>query len=66
MTRTETKGRKCDGKRRHNSQARALAAVAWHITTKGAAPGALTTYACEFCGCWHVGHRPRKERRRRK
>ncbi|MEV0993442.1 hypothetical protein [Nonomuraea sp. NPDC050202] len=64
MTRTETKGRKCDGKRRHNSKARALAAVAWHVA-RGAAPGALTAYACEFCDGWHVGHRPTKGRRRR-
>lgn len=64
MTRTETKGRKCDGKRRHTTEARALAAIDWHVA-RGAVADSLNAYPCEFCGGWHVGHRSLRSGRRR-
>jgi hypothetical protein len=54
---TETKGRKCDGKRGYSTREIALAVVK-RLVEQGAARGALRAYACEFCGCHHVGHRP--------
>jgi hypothetical protein len=61
---TETKGRKCDGKRRHSTRARALAAIR-ELVSRGAAPGALKAYACQYCSSWHVGHRSPRQRRGR-
>ncbi|MEV0149077.1 MULTISPECIES: hypothetical protein [unclassified Nonomuraea] len=54
---TETKGRKCAGKRRYRTRERALAAVA-ELVARGAAQDWLTAYACSHCGYHHVGHRP--------
>ncbi|YCK35153.1 hypothetical protein ACNF49_14020 [Actinomadura sp. ATCC 39365] len=62
---TETKGRKCDGKRRYDTLKQALAAIA-RLVAQGAYRARLNAYVCEFCGGHHVGHLGRKTGRRKR
>jgi hypothetical protein len=64
VTHTQTKGRKCSGKRRYATEPKALAVVRRRIS-QGAAPDTLDAYPCEFCDGYHVGHRPPQKGRRR-
>ena len=44
--------KQCAGKVRHETQRFAiLALMAWHCTD-------MHPHKCQFCGGWHVGHRP--------
>ncbi|GAA3550594.1 hypothetical protein GCM10022419_033560 [Nonomuraea rosea] len=54
---TETKGRKCDGKRRYSHLEQATRVRA-RLILQGAHPAWLRAYACEHCDGFHVGHRP--------
>lgn len=53
---TATKGRSCQGKRRHPSQAKALAHLR-DLLSKGGVR--LNAYECRHCGGFHVGHLPK-------
>lgn len=55
---TETKGRKCRGKKRHGTRKEALAHLR-RLIRKGAWAAWLNVYRCEHCNQgWHVGHKP--------
>ncbi|MCT9932416.1 hypothetical protein N5079_19635 [Planotetraspora sp. A-T 1434] len=59
---TGTKGRACDGKRRHDSREAAAAALQ-RLVRKGAFKDWLTVYECPHCdGGFHVGHKPGRRR----
>jgi hypothetical protein len=53
----------CQGKRRHASAADAGDAIDSMVRAGKARVGALSPYACRFCGGWHVGHSGRWESR---
>lgn len=58
MAKTGTKGRACEGKKRHDDEAAALAHRARLIRRRGAWAPSLVAYRCPAgCGGWHVGHR---------
>ncbi|MFI6296735.1 hypothetical protein ACIBEJ_34455 [Nonomuraea sp. NPDC050790] len=59
---TSTKGRKCDGKRRHAGRQDAERARG-RLIEKGANPNWLKAYACKHCGGFHVGHVPGRRKR---
>ncbi|MGI5288054.1 hypothetical protein ACQEVF_32580 [Nonomuraea polychroma] len=62
---TETKGRKCAGKRRYRTLQQALATVE-RLVAAGAYRERLNAYPCQFCGGHHVGHLgPNTGRRKR-
>lgn len=70
MTRriTTSRGRQCDGKKRHPNKA-AAEAQKWRLIRNGAHPDALNVYRCPHCTQpgkpgWHVGHRPHDRRTR--
>lgn len=54
--------RSCDGKIRHADQREALDHIAGLNRRKGF-QGSMNAYRCDFCGGWHVGHRPREKHR---
>jgi hypothetical protein len=50
--------KKCDGKRRFEFFAQALASIRSLARTNGARhPETLRAYLCNFCKGWHIGHR---------
>ncbi|SFF11932.1 hypothetical protein SAMN05216251_108241 [Actinacidiphila alni] len=51
--RTHTRARSCDGKRRHQDRA---AALAHRASLLALGDTRVTVYACRHCGAWHVGH----------
>lgn len=54
-----TQARSCEGKRRHDTQAKAAQHLA-RLVRAGANHDRLETYRCNHCdGGWHVGHRPK-------
>jgi hypothetical protein len=55
---TATKGRACDGKNPYPSHKAATAQMWYLIRRKGAARDQLNVYQCDFCGQYHVGHKP--------
>ncbi|MEU4576637.1 hypothetical protein [Nonomuraea sp. NPDC023979] len=66
MKGTETKGRKCVGKRRHATLQQALAALE-RMVEAGTFRGGIRAYECNHCGGgFHVGHRPGRRSGRRK
>jgi hypothetical protein len=59
---TETKNRKCTGKRRHDTRRKAMSAL-YRLVRRGAFRPLLNVYACEHCAGWHLGHRPGRRKR---
>ncbi len=59
---TRTRGRACTGKVQHETKAAAEEAIWSLVHNRGAIRGRLHAYACEFCGWFHVGNKPRKRR----
>lgn len=51
------KERGCEGKTRFGTEAAAQGQVDELYRVKKAMEGTLGTYACRYCGWWHVGHR---------
>jgi hypothetical protein len=62
---TQTKGRKCTGKRRYSTLQKALKAVT-RLVAKGAHPDRLNAYPCEHCDGHHIGHTSRDTGRRKR
>jgi hypothetical protein len=59
---TRSKGRGCDGKKRHDDKDQAVGQI-WSLARhRGAVPSRYQAYSCKHCGGWHVGHRPRGKR----
>jgi len=52
-----TNGEACKGKVRHETSASARLALHFLNMAKGY-QGPMDAYGCQFCGCWHIGHRP--------
>lgn len=55
---TQSKGRSCTGKARHDTRAAARKALESLIRAKKARRAWNDVYACRFCDGWHVGHKP--------
>ena len=52
-----TNGEACKGKVRHETSASARLALHFLNMAKGY-QGPMDAYGCQFCGGWHIGHRP--------
>lgn len=55
--------KQCTGKVRHDTQEHALVAVRALVKKYAGNIGHLSPYRCGFCGGWHVGHTPGRQRR---
>jgi hypothetical protein len=55
----------CAGKIAHTSKAAATKAVPGTRAITPGRPDKVEAYRCDFCGAWHVGHRPGPGRRYR-
>jgi hypothetical protein len=53
--------RSCKGKVRHQGQEQAFAALRSLARARGL-DGAMNPYRCPFCGGWHIGHTPGRNR----
>lgn len=49
----------CWRKRRYESEKEALDVVKKRLEEGGVF--GLSVYHCEFCGCWHIGHRKERD-----
>lgn len=47
--------RSCDGKAKHDSEAKAWRAIAG-VTKRRGWDGKMNAYRCGYCGFWHIGH----------
>lgn len=61
---TNTKGRACTGKQGYTRKIDALGAAVYRQRKFGATRDATNVYQCDFCGLYHVGHRPRQAKHR--
>lgn len=62
---SRSKGRSCDGKQRHETDAQAHAHIQRLGRVLGAPLSRYHSYACQHCGGIHVGHHTGKPRRSR-
>lgn len=62
-SRRPRKAEQCSGKQRHPDRAAAEAHV-FALARAGGMLKRLRVYLCRFCGCWHVGHKPKPRRQR--
>lgn len=57
-----TKGRSCDGKKRHDTREGAKIQFWRLVNTTGTARNRICVYPCGHCGGWHIGHKQKPRR----
>lgn len=53
-----TRQRSCTGKHHYRTRATATAGLTWLISQGRRPANRLHAYKCEWCGGWHLGHKP--------